>query len=241
MKRTTKESFSHFISDFFPSLSEREKKEMNERFYRMIPVREETVQRWVLGKNFPKGEELLRLRFFLISLGYEIVELEDCPEEIFVVGKLVAFDLVSLETATEKLGCPDTSELLRYLNGYRNPSKNKLNSFKEFLLDEKEAIDALIPFDALKDVEKKNIAENPSFGGVPDAHILEKSLDAIVSLCEALRPALEHLHSGDAETREKFRERIKFFAVSNAVYGFAGLLNDLCSEKSMEVGNAKKN
>ena len=143
-----------------------------------------------------------------------------------------------------RLGYSVTWELLRYLNNRRKLSKNKVKLYRDFLKDKSEMLSEI----DTRMAEIRLHKNKPSISEVKEktfkseelgeVHILKNLLEAVSILCDAADPILKHLlNESNPETRQSFRENIKFFPLSNKVHEFEKLLNNMCSEKSMEVGN----
>jgi len=249
MKLSTESAFKDFLGRKF---GEKQKVLLETYFSDLLKITKVTFSNWTSGKHFPKGLELLKLRIFLMSIGYEITEFEGVPDEIISVGKLVAFGKITLLEATVSLEYPETWELLRYLNNKRGVSANRLLIFKKFLEDKsdmlaqveermKEALGYVTPRHAFLEKGREKVLV------IDDDNILmlKYTLDAIGNLCDAVEPILKNLLDGnDPKIRQAFRDGIKFFPLSNKVHAFSdrmhkveSLLNDMCSEKSREVSN----
>ncbi len=71
-------------------------------------VTEDTVRTWQSG-TIPKGSEQLRLRVFLGLLGYQVEEFKALPAVTQSFATLIAFDLITVEGATEEIGYANTN------------------------------------------------------------------------------------------------------------------------------------
>lgn len=244
----TKEAFLHFISKVQPKLSDEQKHWINQFFFELTKVQSDTVRTWVLGKSFPKGLTLLGLRVFLISIGYELTEFQNMQSAVLLVGRLVAFGMVDPTVVMAELDYPETWELSRHVNNIKKPPSEKLKMYQKFLETRSELIAAVetrmaevkqrvdIAPSSLESKKTSEVEDNKAI-----IHITKHSLDAVAELCDALMPILNGLlEATDSGTRQKFRDEIKFFPLSNKVHGLEQLLNEMCSEKSREVAHERR-
>lgn len=100
-----------------------------------VGVQEATAQRWFSGEMLPAGEMLVRLRFYLEYLGYEVVELNKLSSSIRNSARLVAFRVVEVDDVLKHVGYATgqtgRDQLSRIYRGEANTSDDKLLKFQE--------------------------------------------------------------------------------------------------------------
>ena len=145
IRGTTKQCLAHLAkvikgSQFF------DKRKMIANF---AGVGDFTVHEWFSAGRMPVGEPLIRLRFYLEFLGYEVEELQELSSEVRDAARLCAFRVASLAEIAEFVGYGGTGRspidaLLEVFRGKRGVSRQKLGQFKSFVelygagLEEKE-------------------------------------------------------------------------------------------------------
>lgn len=72
------------------------------------------------GEFFPKGENLICLRFGLAELGYQVKEVEELSNDLRTIGRAYAKEEVEFKDLCSKLGI-DNDRLFNYLMGRHSP------------------------------------------------------------------------------------------------------------------------
>lgn len=96
-----------------------------------------TAQRWTTPPyGLPSGENLLRLRYYLDWLGFELEEVKELRTPVRDCGRLFAFRLIQLEDILQVLDYSDSSQgrsqTLSVLKGVAGTSFPKLEKLRDF-------------------------------------------------------------------------------------------------------------
>lgn len=78
-------------------------------------VENETAGTWLNHNTLPRGEQLLKLRFFMQFAGYEVDELTALPKIIRDLASLVAVDFMSVQEVTDYLKYRKEQNLYRVI------------------------------------------------------------------------------------------------------------------------------
>lgn len=89
------------------------------------------IHAWFQGKKFPVGEDKLRLLYFLLLLGYEPEEIEGLDESLISLMGIIAFRILSVEKANEKIGYADSSQVTKIISGGINCPSDKLQLIQD--------------------------------------------------------------------------------------------------------------
>ncbi len=184
-------------------------------------VTEQTVSRWIGNNYMPAGEPLLRLRFYLDFVGYDVEEVRNLQPEIRDAARILAFRLVSIDEVCDLVGYGGDSRsaidtLLAVFRGVRNPSPEKLKQFASLAELYKEELDR-------KQRETEKVVNGVHTGhhfGVTAAAQLPTTLkqrttveshlaimDAFTASMRAILPLAEYVLSNSftAEERDRIR------------------------------------
>ena len=111
--------------------------EMRRNVAAFADVVEATVDRWLNHIVEPSGESLLRLRFYLEFLGYDVAELHELQESVREAGRIVAFGIVSLADLAKMVGYSEgrsgIDALLRVYRGISKVPEARLPEFVAFV------------------------------------------------------------------------------------------------------------
>ncbi|MBI2459539.1 MAG: hypothetical protein HYV53_03235 [Parcubacteria group bacterium] len=78
---------------------------------------ERTVPYWLSGKRPPLGVFLLKVRYFLEEVAYQVNELEKLSPQVYSFGRFVAFDILKINEATDMVKLAREQQLIRILHG----------------------------------------------------------------------------------------------------------------------------
>lgn len=98
-------------------------------------VSPKTVKRWLQGTQYPIGEPLVRLIYFLQFSGFRMRELEDLSGDILQLGRLIAFQVLDAKSINKYLGYSERNDIIRVIFGKAGISHEKLNKLKELVED----------------------------------------------------------------------------------------------------------
>lgn len=215
-------------------------------------VGDETVFRWFKEVSLPVGEPLLRLRFYMEFLGYNVEEIQKLPPYIRDAARLFAFRVVSLSEMAQLLGYPEgrssTDTLLGVFRGVRRVTKLRQEEFMSFVkaygeqLSEKERVTPKILLN--------DDANNAQAVPVPEAikplqvaHLLRPSkqqpherdviIESLAGSVKALIP-LARAVSSDSFSAEE-RALVRELAGGDGVFILANLLYRLCGERARKM------
>src|SRR3989344_8991500 len=85
---------------------------------------------WRLRGRLPFGETLLRVRYFLDLVGYDVEELKNIHPALLIVGQCIALDLISLRDVTAEIALKKYHNLFEYFRGDSTPSSERLARLK---------------------------------------------------------------------------------------------------------------
>lgn len=221
-----------------------------------IGVQSNTAHSWVSGKNVPFGESAVRLVYFLEELGYESPIKDSVTDIVRLLGRLLAFRVLTLEeiiasSGSEKTKDPRTA-VLAVLLGKRGVSTEREarlallarefevllpDEIRRFVNDFGPAMDVtkVVPPTA-SEPERPSPSREVSRSAVNEPLIEVRPLEhaaVIESLALQIRALLPlaKIAASDAFSAED-RIRIRELAGGDGVFKASNLLTRLCSEKA---------
>lgn len=232
MKGTTEQCFRHYISTL-PPMGKKRVVEARRPLIDFVGVDPQTVTRWITGKIFPLGLSLLKLRFFLDSLGYQVDELENLKNTslpAYKLAKMIAHGVVKVSEATKKLDFADNDEIYRIVLRSSRTSSGRERLIEELWEKNKDKVQAR----PLR-IPRLPIGLEPA---LPHVRAKDQELEIAAHLILALRPLAERIASDEftPEERKHLRELVK----GDGVFHLSNALNRLCGEKAREI-EIKKN
>lgn len=216
-----------------------------------VGVGDSAVYRWFKGGIQPVGEPLLRLRFYMEFLGYNVAELQSLNPPVRDAARLFAFRIATLREIAQLVGYSEgrggIDTLLAIFRGTQGVSKQKLDEFTLFVeiyekhLSEKKRATKKIQLNcgpSRTQVEGALEAAKPSQVLHPlrtvaqprDRDVIIESLGTSV---KALIP-LARAVSSDGFTAEE-RARVRELAGGDGVFTLANLLYRLCGERARKM------
>jgi hypothetical protein len=222
------------LSDYLKQIKNTSDKPAREELINFVKISDRAYREWQSGSAFPNGLRLIKLFYFLELKGYRISELEELDDDTRNFGRLIAFNIVSLEEAQKELGY-NSGQMFAALRGEHktHPERRKLIETFSHVYDQ-ELQKLPKPESKTKPTSTKEVPVT-----VNEVYLLLRGLDGLVSL---LIPRLEKMLDDEftPEERRKFREEMtpKFiFDLSNRFHKSNSLLNALCSEKARELNS----
>lgn len=85
-----------------------------------VGASDRTAARWIYGKKKPKAIELIKMRFYLAMIGYDVSELTSLKNDhqiCYKVAELIAFGIFSVTNIREQIGLRYDYDLLRAAHG----------------------------------------------------------------------------------------------------------------------------
>lgn len=137
---------------------------------KFVGVGDSTVYRWFKAVIKPVGEPLVRLRFYLEFLGYEVTELEDLKQPVRDAGRVYAFGVADLDDLMKEVGIPNNENgrtqmlsVLRGVQGFSDERMMKISAFAENFKD--------LLYDRLRATPRvlsvQDVGMHPSKGAAP--------------------------------------------------------------------------
>lgn len=216
-----------------------------------VGVGDEAVYHWFKKGALPVGEPLLRLRFYLEFLGYNVEELQTLAPPIRDAARLFAFRVATLPEIAQLVGYPEgrsgIDTLLKVFRGTQGVTKQRLEQFTSFVelygeqLSEKKR--------TTQKIQLNESASGVQSGGAPEVvktpqvvHPLRppvqpRDRDVIIeslgTSVKALIP-LARAVSSDNFTADE-RARVRELAGGDGVFTLANLLYRLCGERARKM------
>ena len=206
-----------------------------------VGVDPNSIRRWFVEPSMPVGLALVKLRYFLETIGYQVTDLDALEQPVRHLGKLISLGVVDVETASDQIGFSEVSKLFRLLHGNSGLSEERRPAVEE-ICSKHPLEKALVTPRAVASVEHPipllpTEHEKGAISVEDDVFNLLVSLNGLSAL---LTPRLEHMLSNGftSAQRQAFRDRAGqglVFKLSNRFYALNKLLNALCSEKAREI------
>lgn len=211
------------------------------QFTRMEDV---TVRRWFSHQRSPLGESLIRLRYYLEFLGYQVLELKLLADPIRDTGRLYAFDVFSLDDLCEQIDLPKTrsslDQLLPILLGKRGVSEERMRKFiavVETFGPLLEDVLSTTPRFKLFEADQTAVPSQPpreeAVTSNPDTTAnknREAILASVADMARAMLPLVDRVLSDDFTPEERAKVRQK--AGVDVIFKLSTRLNRLCGEQA---------
>jgi hypothetical protein len=260
-KGTTLECLKHFKSEVLEPIGRRNRgvvRKLRKGLCDLIGIGEATGRAWFDRFNMPNGTNLIKFRFFLESIGYEITEWRGLTATERRLSALVALSIITVKDMTTATGTrPDTA--LRWALGRTHPTKDKVPLIEKLLIDKTDNVPndevmqramyaegikklRLIAPEFSRLVAQPTVSESPAPAQekvgekivVTPSSGREGTVDILAHLIAAALPLAEELLSeGSPEGRDKLRQLTRLpGSHSNGVFELSNVLNRLCSERA---------
>jgi len=170
---------------------------------KFVGVEAKTERRWRTGETVPVGETMLRLQYFLIFSGYHLVEFNNLPECLVLLGIYIALDIVNIEDVGKKMGLYEHKRIYEYFR-------------KEVgIVPEKEEIIIQILSENNGTLLSVLNSENSKYGSVfgpkklnTDPSLDNKILEEFSEACKKVRELGKKLLDGRVEIRIAMRDKM---------------------------------
>ncbi len=217
-----------------------------------VGVESANVRRWFNGTVKPAGEPLLRLRFYLEFLGYQVEEIQKLAPAVRDTARLLAFRVVSLSDIVGLVGYPEgrggTDSLLATLRGMRGVSEERLAHFVSLVelyrgqLPEKQRATRRVQLSSVPRVSaeaeppavvRSSVVQplRPASRQAPGTH--DALIESLAGSVKAMIPLARAISSDDFTPDE--RARLRELAGSDGVFTLANLLYRLCGERARKI------
>ncbi|MEK7537681.1 MAG: hypothetical protein AAB619_01760, partial [Patescibacteria group bacterium] len=127
-KGTTEEGLAHYLASL-PRATTRAGHQARQPIIAYCRCTTSTVRRWTKGEIKPLGLMLVRVRYFLASQGYCVVELERLDPAVRRLGQLIAEEALTADEARVALKYEANNVILELLHGRR-----QLNDVRQAIL-----------------------------------------------------------------------------------------------------------
>lgn len=204
-----------------------------------LKVGQKPVRNWKELRKEPRGLIIIKIRYLLEKLGYEIIELSKLTRSIRQFGKLVSFGYVDINVAYKEIGIDRAGRLLDVLHGEKTLQPDRLFKIREIVARHKEDLENIAnacekPHNNFTDKAPQKPAK------VSDNRTDQETvflLSALKSITNLLSPRLDTLLFDDvsAEQRRQFRNTATGALIFNLANEFdicVFRLNALCSEET---------
>ena len=218
-------------------------KEARQPMAQFVETSDRQIYRWTRLESSPRGEDLIRVRFWLESQGYKVSELQELADEVYLLASLLAFSVFDFALVHEMItGYTNPDDSMALLHGTCPLSSAKRQKIKDFLDDYLVAqIERLQPW--LHWMESFTEVVWPSLEAQPTVKPLSTDnhdviLQSLKGMIEAASPLAELVLS-DEFTQEERRALRQSFN-DDELFVFSNTLSALCSAKAREEALKEK-
>lgn len=202
---------------------------------RFIGVTTDTITTWTSDRNKPLGGPLVKLRFYLEAVGYNVAELRGMHGQAgYLLAEMLAYGLVTVEQAAEQLGYENPNSVYRVAHGGSHATPDRAVKIKDMHGSHKQALDTA----------RQQLAAE--LGSTRDAPVVsftrpdptpsaedDGSIAALAHLVLAITPLLEKAVAGTKDKRNLLRK----LTGPDGMFRLSKASSRLCSEKALEVVN----
>lgn len=216
-------------------------------------VSDSAAYRWIKGTSPPVGEPLIRLRFYLEFLGFDVQEIQLLEPRVRDAARIYAFGVTSIQETAGLLGYKSAKEnrggvdpLLAVFRGASGVSKQRLEAFEAFielhaeaLEEKKRSVVSILPNGSTVNAEvpqsfiAHEVRESKALNAKQHAAERIAIIEALAASVKAIIPLARAASSDDFTANE--RARVRELAGHNGVMTAANLLFRLCGERTREV------
>lgn len=213
-------------------------------------VNEPSVRRWFAELNscLPVGEPLVKIRFYLEFLGYEVEELQSLHPIIRDAARIVAFGAASIEEAVAAVGYTEgrngTDNILRIFRGAHGVSKERLDHLSSFVdlysdqLAEQKKMTQRVDLGDVGSLDEVQVEQKATplpvrLAPQQSSGTRETLIEALAALVKATIPLAREI-SSDRFTPEE-RAKVRELTGGDGVFILANELYRLCGERSRSM------
>ncbi len=182
-------------------------------FHKYVGATKSSYFRWRKGENVTTGYHRVRAMYFLKKQGFPCEELLALPDQVRLLGELIAEGTVKAETAVKAVGLLNVHSMLDVLLGRKSCNFERLGK-----------IDALV-------AKQSNVLEK----GQEERDAVSKRFCELIG--EAI-PLLTQIRSTDFSDGERAMVRKKIGEFS--LFNFSNDLDKLCGGKGLLQGQSEK-
>ncbi|MBI4127614.1 MAG: hypothetical protein HY459_00935 [Parcubacteria group bacterium] len=232
---TTEECLAHYVGQFpMGEVSSQALQPIAEFFG--APRYRRLIQGWLTGRAKPQGENLIKIRFFLQSRGYRVVELEWLTPTVRQLGVLVAHNVENINSLVREIGYGSRDSLVEVLRGKQGFSLRRLRMIDEILARHQSHFPSGLP-ETVQRKEVSLVSQEPLpsrprrlrkvTNGLPGHRGF---LTILAHLIQASVPLLEQILSEEFSAEE--RRELRKLTGGDTIFRFSNLLEKLCSEQA---------
>ncbi len=188
---------------------------------------DQAAYRWLTGKVRPRGENLLRARYFLFTKKYRVSELFDLDATLFEINCLMENGTISFNEIYDILRY-DKQGLFRVLRGDVGMSRVEREKLIELLEKTRGKSREFAP----NDFYESAFSEEDSIH-IEGLNERDLTIVALQKLIESSIPLAELVLSDNFSDED--RRRLRSTMENDEVFHLANLLNGLCSKKAREI------
>jgi hypothetical protein len=219
---TAAECLAHYAANL--PLDRRQMLETRRQMQEFTGASDKAALCWLKSRSYPIGHQLLSVKYFLESLGYNVLELNQLEPAVRRVGRLIAYKLISIDETVELCGYGSRSTLYHALHGTRNVSGRK----KVIMSGIYQRLAKSLP-DTPTVTHLRQTSQVAAGNGQLNKELIMRSL---AQLLEAAIPLTSLLLSDQfsSEHRRRFRRLLR----DQGVFRLSDNLNSLCSEHARQ-------
>lgn len=231
---TTKECLFHYAENFLPPKGARNSSEAKIPMANFIGVIPETITSWTSDRNKPLGISLLRLRFFLEIVGYDVIEMRGLRGQVnYLLAEMLAYGTLTLEEALEELDLGQMNSVLRIAHGNSNTSPERIAKIRKMHEDWKPVMQEA-KSQLLKNLgvpQEEQIVSTTTVVEREQEEVDDESMELFAHLVLAITPLLERAVT--STTREQ-RNKLRKLTGDSGMFRLSKASSRLCSEKARE-------
>lgn len=236
---TTRECLHHYAENFLPPKGARNSGQAKEPMAHFVGVNTDTITSWISDRNKPLGGPLVKLRFYLEAVGYDVVELRNLRGQVnYMLAEMLAYGLLTVEQAAKQLGFGKHDSVYRIAHGGSNTSSDRVAKIQEMYESHHPELNAA-KMRLSKELGKAHDAQVVSFPQ-PDSHpsaqgaVDDESIATLAHFVMAITPLLE---KAVTETTREQRNKLRKLTGDDGMFRLSKASSRLCSEKAREVVN----
>ncbi len=244
-KGSTIECFRHYATHVLPPKGARNSSTAKEPMARFIGVAPDAITGWLHRDTEPVGASLLKLRFFLDAVGYEVTELRVMQGTVnYMLAEMLAYDVVTTQEALELFGFSRPKTIYHLAFGKGGTSEGPASKIEnhywksaDALTQAKNALreqlgrpleEALLPAEVPAATTTRREPSPPKTVASGEEDSL---LELIANLVNTLTPHLERI----VGTNRGQRDRLRKLVGGDGMFRLSIASSKLCSEKAREV------
>ncbi len=214
-----------------------------------VGVTTATVSCWLKGQRLPTGEPLLRLRFYLEFLGYDVQELRSLDGVVRAVARLCAFQIVGLTEVSRLVGYADrpsghNDTLLAIFRGAQGVNKDRLEKFESLVgqyetqLEWKVSSTPKIPLNGRATMESEIATKPAALKPLKPKSVLSfqdkrVTMEVLSNLIQATLPLTQYVESDQFTPQD--RAALRDLVGGDSVFRLANSLYRLCGERARSM------